>query len=152
MPEYLLWCKQLNAEPVLALFAGYVLNGDHFQAGSQEMAIYTQEALEEIEYVMGPTTSEWGRKRAADGFPEPFPLHYVEIGNEDWFDGSGGYDGRFTEMATAIRKKYPQLKIIASAPVKSFKPDVYDDHFYRSPSALRACSTCTIRRGPNQPT
>ena len=122
----LLWCKQLGAEPVLAVFAGYVLNGDSMRAGSPEMAIYTQEALEEIEYVMGPATSKWGKKRAEDGFPEPFPLHYVEIGNEDWFDRyPGGYDKRFTEMATAIRKKYPQLKIISTAPVKGFKPDLY---------------------------
>jgi alpha-L-arabinofuranosidase len=141
LPEYLLWCKQLGAEPVLALFAGYVLNGDHFKAGSPEMAIYTQEALEEIEYVSGPADSAWGKKRAADGFPEPFPLHYVEIGNEDWFDRSGSYDGRFTEMARAIREKYPRLKIIASAPVRSFKPDLYDDHFYRGASQLMRMAT-----------
>ncbi|HXE54998.1 MAG TPA: alpha-L-arabinofuranosidase C-terminal domain-containing protein [Tepidisphaeraceae bacterium] len=136
MPQYLLWCKQLNAEPVLALFAGYVLNGRHVDPGSPEMAQYTQEALEEIEYVSGPADSEWGKRRAADGFAEPFPLHYVEIGNEDWFDRSGTYDGRFTEMAKAIRAKYPNLKIIATAPVKSFKPDLYDDHFYRSARQL----------------
>jgi alpha-N-arabinofuranosidase len=136
MPEYLLWCKQLNAEPVLAVFAGYVLNRQHVDAGSPELAQYTQEALEEIEYVSGPAQSEWGRKRAADGFPEPFPLHYVEIGNEDWFDKSGSYDGRFTQMAKAIRERYPQLRIIATAPVKSFKPDLYDDHFYRSAKVL----------------
>ena len=136
IPQYLLWCKQLNAEPVLALFAGYVLNGMHVNPGSPEMAQYTQEALEEIEYVSGPADSEWGKRRAADGFTDPFPLHYVEIGNEDWFDRSGSYDGRFTEMAKAIRAKYPQLKIIATAPVKSFKPDLYDDHFYRSARQL----------------
>ncbi len=136
LPEYLLWCKQLDAEPVLAVFAGYVLNGQHVEAGSPDMAQYTQEALEEIEYVSGPTDSTWGKRRAADGFPEPFPLHYVEIGNEDWFDKSGSYDGRFTQMAKAIRQRYPQLKIIASAPVKSFKPDLYDDHFYRNARQL----------------
>ncbi|QEH39139.1 Extracellular exo-alpha-L-arabinofuranosidase precursor [Aquisphaera giovannonii] len=141
LPEYLLWCKQLGAEPVLAVFAGYVLNGDYARAGSPEMAVYTQEALEEIEYVSGPADSEWGRRRAADGFPEPFPLRYVEIGNEDWFDRSGSYDGRFTQMATAIRAKYPHLKIIASAPVKSFTPDVFDDHFYRSARELLRMSS-----------
>jgi alpha-L-arabinofuranosidase len=141
LPEYLLWCKQLGAEPVLAVFAGYVLNGDHVKAGSPEMAIYTQEALDEIEYVSGPATSPWGRRRAADGFPDPFPLRYVEIGNEDWFDRSGSYDGRFTQMAKAIRKRYPRLKIIATAPVKSFKPDLYDDHFYRSPRQLFQMAT-----------
>lgn len=137
LPEYLLWCRQLGAEPVLALFAGYTLNGDHFKAGSPEMALYTKEAIEEIEYVSGPADSEWGKRRAADGFPEPFRLRYVEIGNEDWFDRSGSYDGRFTQIANAIRERYPKLKIIATAPVKSVKPDLYDDHFYRSPRQLR---------------
>lgn len=132
LPQYLLWCKQLGAEPVLAVFAGYVLNGDYVRGGSPEMEVYTQEALQEIEYVSGPADSEWGKKRAADGFPEPFPLHYVEIGNEDDFDKSGSYDGRFTQMAKAIRQRYPDLKIIATAPVKSFQPDLYDDHMYAS--------------------
>ncbi len=136
LPEYLLWCKQLGAEPVLALFAGYALNGDYAAAGSPEMALYTKEALEEIEYVMGPADSEWGKVRAADGFPEPFALKYVEIGNEDFFDRSGSYEGRFAEMARAIREKYPQLKIIATTPVKSFKPDVVDDHLYAGADSM----------------
>jgi alpha-N-arabinofuranosidase len=131
LPQYLLWCKQLGAEPVLAVFAGYTLNHDHVNAGPQ-MQQYVDEAVQEIEYISGPADSEWGKQRAADGFPEPFKLHYVEIGNEDWFDGSGSYDGRFTQMAQAIRAKYPELKLIATAPVKSSKPDVYDDHYYRS--------------------
>jgi alpha-L-arabinofuranosidase len=152
LPEFMLWCKQLGAEPVLGVFAGYVLNGDHFKAGSPEMAIYTQEALEEIEYFIGSTDTKWGKKRAEDGFSEPFPLQYVEIGNEDWFDRSGSYDGRFTQMAKAIRERYPQLKIIASAPVKSFKPDLYDDHFYRSPKQLREMFSLYDKpTGPPQP-
>lgn len=135
LPQYLLWCKQLNAEPVLAVFAGYTLNHDHVDPGAK-MQQYVDEALEEIEYVSGPADSTWGKKRAEDGFPEPFKLHYVEIGNEDWFDRSGSYDGRFTQMAKAIREKYPDLKLIATAPVKSFKPDLYDDHYYRPARAM----------------
>ena len=136
LPEYLLWCKQLGAEPVLALFAGYTLNGDYSRPGSPEMDLYTQEALEEIEYVMGPADSGWGERRAADGFPEPFALKYVEIGNEDFFDRSGSYEGRFAQMAKAIREKYPQLKIIATTPVTSIKPDLVDDHLYASSSSM----------------
>ena len=136
MPEFLLWCKQLGAEPLLAVFAGYTLDRKHVDAGSPEMAQYTEEALQEIEYVSGPADSEWGKRRAADGFPEPFSLHYVEIGNEDWSDHSGSYDGRFTQIARAIHARYPQLKLIATAPVKSFQPDLYDDHFYRSASRM----------------
>ena len=136
LPEYLLWCKQLGAEPVLALFAGYVLNGDYAHPGSPEMALYVKEALEEIEYVMGPADSEWGKRRVADGFPEPFALKYVEIGNEDFFDRSGSYDGRFAEMSKAIREKYPQLKIISTTPVNGSKPDLVDDHIYASASTM----------------
>jgi len=136
LPEYLLWCKQLGAEPVLALFAGYTLNGDYVAAGSPELDLYTKEALDEIEYVMGPADSEWGKRRAADGFTEPFDLKYVEIGNEDFFDRSGSYEGRFAQMAKAIRAKYPQLKIIATTPVTSFKPDLVDDHIYASASTM----------------
>ena len=136
LPQYLLWCKQLGAEPVLALFAGYTLNGDYVAAGSPELDLYTKEALEEIEYVMGPADSEWGKRRAADGFTEPFKLKYVEIGNEDFFDRSGSYEGRFAQMAKAIREKYPQLKIIATMPVSSFKPDLVDDHLYANAASM----------------
>ena len=129
LPEYLLWCKQLNAEPVLAVFAGYTLSHDHVDAGP-DLQKYVDEALEEIEYVSGPADSTWGKQRAADGFPEPFKLRYVEVGNEDWFDASGSYERRYAQFHDAIRAKYPGLKIIATTPVKSRKPDLVDDHFY----------------------
>jgi alpha-L-arabinofuranosidase len=135
MPEFLRWCKQLEAEPVLAVFAGYTLNHDHVDAGP-ELKQYVDEALEEIEYVTGDVSTKWGKQRAADGFAEPFKLQYVEIGNEDWFDRSGSYDGRFTQFFDAIRAKYPSLKIIATTPVKTRKPDLLDDHYYRSASKM----------------
>src|SRR6266581_5320228 len=62
----------------------------------------------------------------------PFPLHYVEIGNEDWFDRSGSYDGRYSQYYKAIKARYPNLQLIATAPIKSIKPDVLDEHFYMS--------------------
>jgi alpha-N-arabinofuranosidase len=135
LPQYLLWCKQLNAEPVLALFAGFTLNGDHVDAGPK-LQPYVDEALEEIEYVSGPADSTWGKQRAADGFPEPFALHYVEVGNEDFFDKSGSYEGRFAQFFDAIHTKYPKLKIIATTPVRTRRADLIDDHFYRSPQHM----------------
>jgi alpha-N-arabinofuranosidase len=59
-------------------------------------------------------------------------LHYVEIGNEDWFDRSGSYDGRYAQYYKEIKQKYPDLQLIATAPIKSVKPDVLDEHFYMS--------------------
>ncbi|HXB59868.1 MAG TPA: carbohydrate binding domain-containing protein, partial [Candidatus Acidoferrales bacterium] len=89
--EYLLWCEDMGAEPLLAVYAGYSLNGDHIDAGPK-LEPFVQDALDEIEYITGSADTKWGAQRAADGHPQPFPLHYVEIGNEDWFDKSGSYD------------------------------------------------------------
>jgi alpha-N-arabinofuranosidase len=137
--EFLLWCEDMKAEPVLAVYAGYSLKGAYVKPGP-DLEPYVREALEEIEYVSGPVTTQWGAQRARDGHPKPFPLRYVEIGNEDWFDESGSYDGRFTQFQDAIKAKYPQLKCIstvgteqpAGKRVHSRQPDVLDEHYYRS--------------------
>jgi alpha-L-arabinofuranosidase len=129
--EFLEWCEDLRMEPILAVFAGYALNGEHVVAGPG-LEPFVQDALDEIEYLTGGADTKWGAQRAKDGHPAPFPLHYVEIGNEDWFDRSGSYDGRFTQFYNAIKAKYPALQLIATAPVRSSRPDVMDDHYYRS--------------------
>ena len=135
--EFLLWCEDMGAEPVLAVYAGYSLRGTFIKPGP-DLEPYVQEALEEIEYVAGPVTTKWGAQRARDGHPKPFRLHYVEIGNEDWFDKSGSYDGRFAQFYDAIKKAYPRLKCISSVGneqsgklVHSRRPDVVDEHYYR---------------------
>ncbi|HEU5118522.1 MAG TPA: carbohydrate binding domain-containing protein, partial [Isosphaeraceae bacterium] len=48
--EYLEWCEDMHAKPVLAVFAGYVLRGDVIKAGT-ELSGFVQDALDEIEYV-----------------------------------------------------------------------------------------------------
>lgn len=133
--EFLGWCEDLKMEPLLAVFAGYALGGEHIAAGPA-LEPFIQDALDEIEYVTGPATSTWGAQRARDGHPAPFRLRYVEIGNEDWFDRSGSYDGRFAAFHNAIKKRYPALQTIATAPVKSVVPDLIDDHYYRSAAAM----------------
>ncbi len=127
--EFLEWCEDLHMQPVLAVYAGYSLNGEHVNPGP-DLDPYVQSALEEIEYVTGGADTEWGAKRAADGHPKPFQLTYVEIGNEDFFDRSGSYDGRYAQFYHAIKAKYPDLQLIATAPVKSVRPDVIDEHYY----------------------
>jgi len=134
--EFLEWCQDLHMQPVLAVYAGYSLDGQHIDPGAA-LEPYVKDALEEIQYVTGSTNTKWGAERAKDGHPQPFPLHYVEIGNEDFFDHSGSYSARFAQFATAIRKAYPDLKLIATTPVKgSVQPDVIDDHFYRTPDGF----------------
>jgi alpha-N-arabinofuranosidase len=129
--EFLEWCEDLKIEPVLAVYGGYSMAQEHVEPGPA-LKPYVEEALEEIEYVTGGLDTKWGAERAKDGHAAPFPLHYVEIGNEDQFDHSGSYDGRFAQYYREIKQRYPQLQLIATAPVKSVKPDVLDEHFYMS--------------------
>ena len=130
--EYLEWCEDLNMQPVLAVYAGYSLDGEFVSPG-EALAPYVQDAVNEIEYATGATNTYWGKRRAADGHPAPFPLQYVEIGNEDFFDRSGSYDGRFAQFYDAIKSAYPQLQVIATTGVSSRNPDVVDEHYYESP-------------------
>jgi alpha-L-arabinofuranosidase len=128
--EFLEWTEDLRIEPVLAVFAGYALKGDHIRPGPA-LTPYVDEALEEIEFVIGDPSTKWGAIRAKLGHPAPFPLRYVEIGNEDWFDRSGSYEGRFAQFDKAIKAKYPNLQTIATMPLMHIKPDVQDDHYYK---------------------
>ena len=129
--EFLYWCEDLHMEPVLAVYAGYSLRGEHVTGAALDPHI--QDALDEIEFVAGDTKTKWGHLRELLGHPAPFTLHYIEIGNEDFFDKSGSYEERFSRFASAIRAKYPQYKLIATTPVKQSKPDLIDDHYYQSP-------------------
>jgi alpha-N-arabinofuranosidase len=136
--EFLEWCEDLHIQPVLAVYAGYALKHDYIKPG-KDLEPFVQAALDEVEYATGDASTKWGAERAKDGHPAPFPLTYIEIGNEDWFDKSGSYNARFEQFALALRQKYPQYKLIATTPAKvkpAATPDVIDDHYYKSPAAM----------------
>jgi alpha-N-arabinofuranosidase len=144
--EFAEWCEDLDMEPILGVFAGYCLGRGGVIPAGPALEPYVREALEEIEYLIGDTSTQWGARRAKDGHPKPFKMQYVEVGNEDWFDRSGSYDGRFAQFYDAIKAKYPQLKVISSwgyeqAPnswVKSRTPDLVDEHYYRNMEEMMA--------------
>ena len=159
LPEFLGWCQDLNMEPVLAVFAGYALRHDYVPVGPK-LEPYVQDALDEIEYVTGDASTKWGAQRVKDGYPNPFKLRYVEIGNEDWFNTSGSYDGRFAQFYDAVKAKYPQLKLIStvgyehpeSQRVHSRTPDLVDEHYYRSEEEMESQSFVYDSRDRSNPT
>jgi alpha-N-arabinofuranosidase len=136
--EYFQLCEDLEMEPVLAVFAGYSLGHEHVKAGP-ELQPFVQDALDEVEYLIGGTNTKWGARRAADGHPKPFALRYVEIGNEDWFDTSGSYESRYAAFHDALKAKYPHLQLIGTRnDIKSRRPDLIDDHYYWAARAFQA--------------
>jgi alpha-N-arabinofuranosidase len=149
--EFLEWCEDLSMQPVLAVYAGYSLRQQRVTAGP-DLEPFVKDALDEIEYVIGGTSTTWGARRAKDGHAAPFKLEYVEVGNEDQFDrATNSYDGRFTQFYDAIKAKYPALQIIATTKVSSRTPDVMDEHFYRNSMQMQSDThhyDLTDRKGP----
>jgi len=135
--EFLEWCEDLHMQPLLAVYAGYSMHQQHVTPGP-DLTPYVQDALDEIEYVTGDTNTTWGAQRAKDGHPAPFPLEYVEVGNEDLFDRSHSYNDRFAQFFDAIKTKYPDLQVIATTPVTNREPDLIDEHYYRSQEEMEA--------------
>jgi alpha-L-arabinofuranosidase len=139
--EFLEWCEELNMEPVVGVYAGLHLNGGRDVMTGEALKPFVQDALDEIEYIAGDVTTEWGARRAQDGHPAPFKLTYVEIGNEDFLNnGSATYrgpEGRFAMFYDAIKAKYPNIQVIATTN-PGVPHDVIDNHHYMSPhTAIR---------------
>lgn len=148
--EYLEWCEQLNAQPLLAVYAGYSLNGS--TVPQDQLAPYVQDALDEIEYATGSTSTTWGAKRAADGHPAAFKVDYVEVGNEDQFDRSTSYnDYRFPMFNDAIKAAYPSMKVIATTAVTARTPEVVDEHFYETAAWMNSHANLYDNRSRSGP-
>ncbi|GFZ49473.1 hypothetical protein JCM24511_07593 [Saitozyma sp. JCM 24511] len=135
--EFMHWCEDMEVEPVLAVYSGYSLDGTSWPQDHMDQVL--QEALEELEYLMGDESTNWGKKRVEHGFPEPFQINWVEIGNEDWF--SNTYPRRFKYMYDGLKKAYPNITYISTAYDENPQTVIdipagamWDTHHYVEPS------------------
>ncbi|MFI7319859.1 alpha-L-arabinofuranosidase C-terminal domain-containing protein [Streptomyces venezuelae] len=106
---------------------------------------HIQDTLDLIEFANGPVTSEWGRKRADMGHPEPFRLTHLEVGNEENLPEA--FFTRFKKFREAIEAEYPDVTVVSnSGPDDSGSTfdtawklnreanvDMVDEHYYNSP-------------------
>lgn len=79
-----------------------------------------QDAADLADYLTAPRTTKWGARRAADGHPAPYHVHYIEIGNEeaigtDTAEAYAHYAERFRLLAHAIHGRNPALKLVCAA-------------------------------------
>lgn len=137
--EYLQFCEDIGADALYVFNAGVSCD---FRSGTfipdEGVDSIINDILDGLEYALGPANSKWGKVRAAAGHPKPFPLKYVEIGNEQ---AGPRYARRYNWFYSAIKKKYPQLKILASMGIgdvnkrtlDSMKSvDLADEHAYKA--------------------
>ncbi|MBS1664107.1 MAG: alpha-L-arabinofuranosidase [Bacteroidetes bacterium] len=137
--EYLQFCEDIGADALYVFNAGVSCD---FRSGTfipdEGVDSIIHDILDGLEYALGPASSKWGKVRAAAGHPKPFPLKYVEIGNEQ---AGPRYARRYNWFYDAIKKKYPELKILASMGIgdvnkrtlDSMKSvDLADEHAYKA--------------------
>ncbi|KIP05651.1 glycoside hydrolase family 51 protein [Phlebiopsis gigantea 11061_1 CR5-6] len=134
--EYLQFFEDAGMEPIMAVWSGYSLGG--VSLAENQLAPYIQQAISQINFVIGdPSTTTEGALRASLGHPAPFTLHYVEVGNEDFFAGNT-YPYRWRDFVGNLTQAFPQLTFIATSdafdPVISPNPQAYDVHVYQTPS------------------
>lgn len=77
------WCEDLDAEPILAVWSGVYLNGydndNPYDIPEEEIGLYVQEAMDELEFILGDVHTKFGALRASLGHPRPWKLNYVEV-------------------------------------------------------------------------
>jgi len=134
--EYLQYCEDIGAK---AMFVCNVGLGCQYRTGDAcrdgDVQYYINDVLDAIEYATGDKSTAWGAKRAEAGHPEPFPLQYIEIGNENW---GPVYNKRCDMFYKAIKARYPSLTLISDHGLKSDmtgveKVDMIDPHWYVEP-------------------
>ena len=157
--EFFQLCEDFGSEALPVISCGLTCqfqNPDPTKPGVHvaldDLEPYIQDALDLIEFANGPADSKWGKVRAEMGHPAPFNLKYLGVGNEQWdYDEQHGgfgpvFTSRLKKFSDAIRKKYPNIKLIGTTGpnsegwdfdllqprMKALKVDLYDEHYYRN--------------------
>ncbi|KAI5837654.1 Arabinosidase A [Morchella snyderi] len=139
--EYLDFCEDMEMQPLLTVYAGYTLAQNGRNPAStvprEHIQPFIDEVLDELEYILGDSSTPMGALRASHGRAETYALELVEIGNEDQF--SGNYNWRFPLYYEQLKAKYPDITFIASAgPDITPKMEIpagemWDPHYYQTP-------------------
>ena len=157
--EFFQLCEDFGCEPLPVISCGLacqfqneIWNEKNAHVALKDLKPYIQDALDLVEFANGPVDSKWGKVRAEMGHPEPFNLHYLGVGNEQWDydEAHGGDNAMFTSrlklFSDALRAAYPDLKLIGTTGpnsegwdfdllqprMKELGVDLYDEHYYRN--------------------
>lgn len=144
--EFFQLSEEIGAEPLPVLSCGLACQFQNPNMDAHvslcDLESYIQDALDLIEFANGAVDTPWGKIRADMGHPAPFNLKFIGIGNEQW---GKEYPEHLEPFVKAIRKKYPDIKIVGSSgpdsegeqfdylwpEMKRLKADLVDEHFYR---------------------
>ena len=151
--EYFLLSEDIGAEPLPILNCGMACQFNSGELASMEdIDHYIQDALDLVAFANDPVTTDWGKKRAEMGHPQPFNLKMIGVGNEQW---GPQYVERYKVFHKILKEKHPDIKLISSvgpAPdgerfdflwkeLRASKTDIIDEHYYMEPKWFRDNAT-----------
>ncbi|ACB76492.1 alpha-L-arabinofuranosidase C-terminal domain-containing protein [Opitutus terrae] len=107
--EFLELCRQLGTEPMIVLNA---------TSTAPEQIEY---AMNWVHYLLDAPTTEWGRRRAANGHAEPYRVPYIQIDNEPMNHGHTpeAYAAIVNAYGSRLREIAPAVKIVAAGQKRS---------------------------------
>ncbi|KAF4624497.1 hypothetical protein G7Y89_g13678 [Cudoniella acicularis] len=154
--EMLQWTIDMDLEILLAVWGGLFLNGDIIT--EEDLQPYVDDVLNELEFLMGPNTTQYGALRASLGYPDPFKIKYFEISNEDFLNGGKpSYIAyRFNAFNDAIKKAYPDAITVSSIDTNELNPPnppntITDLHLYQNVDQTIALFNAYDNRPRSQP-
>lgn len=150
--EYFQFCEDIGAEPLPVVAAGVPCQNSsvcgHGQQGGIpmcDMDAYVQEVLDLLEWANGDKATKWGKVRAEAGYPKPFNMKYIGIGNEDLI--TDVFEERFKMIFDAVKEKYPEIIVVGTVGpfymgtdyvegwdlATRLKVPMVDEHYYQTP-------------------
>ncbi|CAF1113755.1 unnamed protein product [Rotaria sordida] len=129
--ELFTFVEDIGATPVLAVYAGYSLDGK--AVPQDELQPYIDEVIKELDFLTASASNNsMGVLRERLGRSQPFDIKYVEIGNEDFF-AADSYSYRWPAFYNALSQRYPNITFIATTTKSINTPPAFDDHDYQVP-------------------
>ncbi len=138
--EFLQFCEDLQMDAMFVNNAGMSCSGRNgdFVSSQEDMDAVVQDFRDAIDYALAdPAKNKWAKMRADAGHPKPFPLKYVEIGNENV---GPEYVTHFNYIFKKLKAEYPNIIFINTLghtdPLLAQIPGEYmvDPHWYRDPN------------------
>ncbi len=115
LDEFLQFCELVEAEPLVCVSYNV---GDPADAAAQ------------VRYCNDPADTEWGRRRAANGHPEPYGVRLWQVGNEQ---AGPEYEAQLAAYCRAMRAADPTIEICSSFPTEAVLEQAGDLLDYLSP-------------------
>ncbi|GHT54735.1 hypothetical protein AGMMS49982_19910 [Bacteroidia bacterium] len=105
--DFIALCREIGAKPYLTINLAWDT---------------PEEAAQWVEYCNGSAATEWGKKRAERGNPEPYNVEYWSLGNEFGYSHMEGlntpedYAKKANSCVEAIKKVDSSIKFFSSGP------------------------------------